>query len=111
MPPPPGPVSPLDLDPMPERDDLVRQVNEIMDPIFGEDVTELMTQQPLREREGLDQILVTSERCLHFKHSCKVYNDIDSRSTVVKFIVYCYLQPLPRCNQLTGRDREHVDNI
>lgn len=57
-----GPTKPLELDPMPDRDELVQQVNEIMGPIFGEDDMGIMTLEPLREREGLDQILVTPER-------------------------------------------------
>lgn len=57
-----GPAKPLELDPMPDKHELAQQVNEIMGPIFGEDDMTIMTLEPLREREGLEQILVTPER-------------------------------------------------
>ena len=60
----PTPVSilPLQLDPMPDRDELRRRVDELLGPIVGPVDWNIVTDEPIREREGPDQILVTPER-------------------------------------------------
>jgi len=57
-----APVFPLQLDPMPDKGELRRQVNELLGPVVGPVNWNLITDEPIREREGTDQILVTPER-------------------------------------------------
>jgi hypothetical protein len=54
---------PLKLDPLPSRSELSEQVNNILEPIWGyRDPSEMLTDEGIREVEGINQILVTSER-------------------------------------------------
>jgi hypothetical protein len=56
---------PLKLDPLPSRLELAEQVNEILEPIWGYgDPSEILTDEGIREVDGISQILVTSERYL-----------------------------------------------
>jgi hypothetical protein len=57
-----APVFPLQLDPMPDRAELRRQVDELLGPVVGSVDWSIVTDEPIREREGPDQILVTPER-------------------------------------------------
>ena len=57
-----APVIPLQLDPMPDRSELRRQVDELLWPVVGPVDWNIVTNEPIREREGPDQILVTPER-------------------------------------------------
>ena len=57
-----APVFPLQLDPMPDRAELRRQVDELLGPVVGPVDWNVVTDEPIREREGPDQILVTPER-------------------------------------------------
>jgi hypothetical protein len=60
---------PLNLDPLPPRSELVKQVNEILEPIWGYgDASEILTDEEIREVEGISQVLVTPER--YFILSC-----------------------------------------
>jgi Domain of unknown function (DUF5102) len=53
----------LILDPMPSREELEMQVNDILRPIWGDvDISEVTSQKKIREVEGIGQILVTPER-------------------------------------------------
>jgi len=53
----------LILDPMPSREELEKQVNDILRPIWGDvDISEVTSQKKIREVEGIGQILVTPER-------------------------------------------------
>lgn len=56
------PSYPLRLDPMPDKGELMRQVDELLGPVVGPIDWNLVTDEPIREREGPDQILVTPER-------------------------------------------------
>lgn len=56
------PVFPLQLDPMPDKGELRRQVDELLGPVVGPVDWSIVTDEPMREREGPDQILVTPER-------------------------------------------------
>ncbi|KAL0067606.1 hypothetical protein AAF712_005321 [Marasmius tenuissimus] len=58
---------PLRLDPFPGRDELADQINEILEPIWrSHPVSEYATEEGIRDVEGVNQILVTSEsRDLH----------------------------------------------
>ena len=54
---------PLHLDPFPGRDELVEQIDEIMEPIWRTyPASEYTTGEGIRDVEGANQILVTSER-------------------------------------------------
>ena len=57
-----APVLPLQLDPMPDRGELRKQVDELLGPVVGPIDWSLVTDEPIREREGPDQILVTPGR-------------------------------------------------
>jgi hypothetical protein len=57
-----APVFPLQLDPMPDRDELRKRVDELLGPVVGPVDWSVMTDEPIREREGPDQILVTPGR-------------------------------------------------
>jgi len=57
-----APAFPLQLDPMPDKGELRRQVDELLGPVVGHIDWNLVTDEPIREREGPDQILVTPER-------------------------------------------------
>ena len=58
----PAPVIPLQLDPMPDKGELRRQVDELLGPVVGPVDWNIVTDEPIREREGPDQILDTPER-------------------------------------------------
>ena len=55
---------PLRLDPMPSREDLQTQLNEVLGPIWADDISEFTTSEDIRQVEGVSQILVTPERYL-----------------------------------------------
>lgn len=57
-----APVFPLQLDPMPDKGELRTQVDELLGPVVGPIDWNVVTDEPIREREGPDQILVTPER-------------------------------------------------
>jgi hypothetical protein len=53
----------LRLDPLPERLELEAQIHDILEPIWADkDMSEVTTDDPIREAEGIAQILVTLER-------------------------------------------------
>ena len=65
----PGPSSqnwrPLLLDPFPSRSSLESEINETLGPIWRyEDITHVTTDEPIREAEGVAQILITPSRCV-----------------------------------------------
>jgi Domain of unknown function (DUF5102) len=62
--PAPGPsYEPLKLDPMPSRADLIKQVDDILGPIWGDvDISQVTTREGIRQVEGIGQILDTPER-------------------------------------------------
>lgn len=53
----------LGLDPLPERSELEAEIHVILKSIWvGEDISEVTTDDPIREVEGIAQILFTPER-------------------------------------------------
>lgn len=61
------PWQPLKLDPVPSYPDLQEEIYEILDPIWAdEDISKVTTDDPIREVEGVGQILVTPSRCVAF---------------------------------------------
>ncbi|TEB30097.1 hypothetical protein FA13DRAFT_1733907 [Coprinellus micaceus] len=61
------PWQPLKLDPVPSYPDLQEEISEILNPIWAdEDISKVTTDDPMREVEGVGQILVTpSSRQMH----------------------------------------------
>lgn len=54
---------PLQVDPLPPRQELRDEINDILGPIWkGEDISRITTDDPMREVEGVSQILITSSR-------------------------------------------------
>jgi hypothetical protein len=54
---------PLRLDPIPSRSELHKQVNDILGPIWADDdISQVTTDEEIREVEGISRILVTPER-------------------------------------------------
>jgi Domain of unknown function (DUF5102) len=54
---------PLRLDPIPSREVLRQQIDDILEPIWAdEDVSRLTTEEDIRQAEGISQILISSER-------------------------------------------------
>jgi hypothetical protein len=54
---------PLRLNPMPPRAELHKQVNALLEPIFGYgDMSQVTTDEDIREIEGIGQILTTPQR-------------------------------------------------
>ncbi len=65
---------PLRLDPAPSRSHLVQDIDDILGPLWPTSIAEVTTDDPIREMEGISQILVTSERfalpaCIVIVHS------------------------------------------
>jgi hypothetical protein len=63
--PPPGPSHwrPLQLNPFPSRSSLENEINETLVPIWQyEDISDVTTDENIREAEGISQILLTPER-------------------------------------------------
>jgi hypothetical protein len=55
---------PLSLNPIPSRSTLESMINETLGPIWShESIIDVTTDEPIREAEGLAQILVTPSRC------------------------------------------------
>jgi len=52
---------PLRLTPLPSREELEKQINRILDPIWIRDISSLTTDEDIRQVEGISQILVTPE--------------------------------------------------
>jgi len=53
----------LRLDPLPGRSELEAEIHRILEPLWAdEDISEVTTDDPIREIEGVAQILVTPER-------------------------------------------------
>lgn len=60
---PPRKIEMLQLDPLPSRLELRAQIERLLEPIFPQnEMARLMTDEPIREVQGVNQILVTEER-------------------------------------------------
>lgn len=61
----------LRLAPMPSQDSLEEDLDNILGPIWaGQSLADLSTDEPIREMEGINQILVTPERCVPLLTCC-----------------------------------------
>lgn len=70
LPPDPGPSTwtPLRLRPMPSPEQLIRDVEKLLAPAFGHvDPDAIYTSDPIREVEGIGQILVTPSRYVPYR--------------------------------------------
>lgn len=55
---------PLKVDPLPSRQELTQELNDILQPIWGHaEASSMFMDEGIREVEGVSQILVTPERC------------------------------------------------
>lgn len=62
--PPSQPWDPLRLDPLPSRSELTEHTHDIVAPIFSYDLSQITSDIPIREAEGVAQVLVAPERCV-----------------------------------------------
>lgn len=55
---------PLSLDPLPDREQLEQDINDILEPVWDDEQTveQVLTKDGIRDIEGVNQILVTNER-------------------------------------------------
>jgi hypothetical protein len=59
---PPVSWEPLQVDPLPSREELFSELNDLLEPIFAHiDLDLILTQEPIRQAEGLNQVLTTPE--------------------------------------------------
>ena len=99
---------PLKVDPLPSRQELTEQLNEILQPIWGDaEASSIFMDEGIREVEGVSQILVTPERCPFSPRTIAV-KDSSGLSAVI--YIEC-LYSHHRRNRLIGRDLEYVANI
>ena len=101
-----SPWAPLSLNPSPTKEKLQEDVDVILAPLWSVSEIEAgTTDEPIREAEGIAQILVTPSRYVFFALQCSSLTQI----LVEKCIVTFYNSPL-QCGRQTGRDRVSADN-
>lgn len=59
---------PLKLDPLPSRMELRSQLEDVLGPVWDDDISEYTTGEDVRQVEGVSQILVTAERYVYAKY-------------------------------------------
>ncbi len=85
--------SPLQLDPIPSRPDLQRQLEHIAGPLWYSGAPSDFIGDPIRQAEGLNQTLVTPERYFPlYKYFTCSY--LKSQISIVVNCMICYYQPL-----------------
>lgn len=88
----------LDLDPMPPREKLQKQIDNILGPLWTSDDSSQFTDDPIRQAEGLNQTLVTPERYSFVPVICGLY--LKSQiAPVVNCMIYCSRLPSRRSNR------------
>lgn len=107
---PPTDWQPLRLDASSSRDDLQRQIDMILGPLWPADNSSHFTDDPIRQVEGLNQLLVTRERYFLLPPSQGLY--LKSQVVlVVNYMIYCYRLLSQVSSQSTGQDRAYDVNI
>jgi hypothetical protein len=53
---------PLKLNPIPDREELQEQIQQIFGPLVPQEISIMMTDEPIKESQGYNQILVSLER-------------------------------------------------
>jgi hypothetical protein len=90
-----APWEPLRLDPMPTREDLEQQIRRILDPIWGdEDVSQVTTDEGIRQAEGINQILISQDRFVS-AHFIDWLTSNKQRTAAVTCITPCFNPNLP----------------
>jgi len=81
---------PLRLDPFPSRSTLESAIDETWGPIWNyEDIADVTTDDPIREAEGIAQILITPSRWV-----CRRLISLSSVQLVLFFFKSCHVQEL-----------------
>lgn len=96
---PPDDWAPLQTTPLPSKNDLKRQVDRILGPLWSGDDPAHFTEDPIRQAEGLNQTLVTPERYLSsVAIPMNVHFELQ-RMIVVNFMTYFSRRPSRRLDQ------------
>ena len=96
---------PLSLDPLPLRLELEERVNEILHPIWSYgNPSNIFTEEPIREAEGVSQILVTQARYAIPSHIILPHLPSDAVVTCTR----CSFNYHLRRSRQTGRGHEYV---
>lgn len=96
----PGPSSrswrPLLLDPFPSRPSLEAELEDTLGPIWHyEDITAVTTDEPIREAEGVAQILTTPSRYVRVDYGHDyVPNTLEAARCINRFRIHCLLRNL-----------------
>ncbi len=103
---------PLRLDPLPSRQRLEQEINEILEPVWDDErsLEQVLTKDGIRDVEGVNQILVTNERCFIAVSTISVLNS-DVRLSIVESCISYYSGRHPLRNLQTGLDLEYGDSI
>lgn len=77
--------SQLILDPFPSHSSLKCQIDDILGPLWNyEDIADVTTDEPIREAEGVSQILITQSRCGFRVFTHIIYRDFPRKSRNVQ---------------------------
>jgi len=104
---------PLQLDPFPSRSSLEAEINETLAPIWNyEDIAVVTTDEPIREAEGVAQILLTQSRCENTLIAALGRSPANRNFFGLAAICsnYCF-KPLHPQNLQTGRVPAFADSI
>lgn len=88
---------PLHVDPTSTRDDLQRQIDSILGPLWSRDNLHFFTDEPIRQSEGLSQVLVTRERYF-FRDIVQLGLYLKSQIAPVVNCMICFYQRLSRAS-------------
>lgn len=95
----------LQLDPLPSTSGLKDGIGDILQPLWSTlDASEFLTDDDIRQVGGLNQILVTAERCRAFNQRIGFLH-ILTIDLVAPCIKHCTNLPLPILRHQTGRAR------
>jgi hypothetical protein len=98
---------PLSLNPIPSQSGLESMINETLSPIWShEDITDVTTDDPIREVEGLAQILTTPSRCAENR----ILSSLSAHFPPVVGCTKTYCKRHHRPNLQTGRALVFVSN-
>lgn len=100
----------LHLEPMPTTQDIKKQINAILGPLWTSKDSAYFTDDPIRQAEGLNQTLVTPERYF-FTYAIRNSYLKSQIVPVGNCMIYCFRLPSRRSNPSTGRVRAYDDNI
>lgn len=101
---------PLRLDPFPDRQQLERDIDEILEPVWDDEEAQeqVFTKDGIRDIEGVNQILVTNERYVKTLFHSFLSRDLGS---TVENCTKCFSERPQQPNLRTGHDLEYEGNI